>query len=184
MSTTAPAPVSIPAFNHFTTIGSLEIGINALFLSGILTVQVFLYFRRHRDDGWGIRIVVGLCGALDILHNIALCHTLYTTTVMKYGNPEALLIPPLSLGITILLSGFTPLCSESVASHTPLTSYRLNSRDRISEVIGTSSNFIQDSRPHTSMMAQMEMSSMFPPSPTIATDGLHSHPNIPDIKVN
>jgi hypothetical protein len=48
MSTTAPAALSIPAFNHFTTIGSLEIGIiNALFLSGILTVQVFLYFRRH-----------------------------------------------------------------------------------------------------------------------------------------
>jgi hypothetical protein len=59
MSTTAPAAVSIPAFNHFTTIGSLEIGIiNALFLSGILTVQVFLYFRRHRDDGWRIRFVV------------------------------------------------------------------------------------------------------------------------------
>jgi hypothetical protein len=95
---------------------------------------------------------VGLCGALDILHNIAPCHTLYTTTVMKYGNPEALLIPPLSLGITILLSGFTPLCSESVASHTPLTSYRLNSRDRFPEVIGTSSNFIQDSRPHASMV--------------------------------
>jgi hypothetical protein len=49
---------------------------------------------------------VWLCGALDILHNIALCHTLYTVTVTKYGNPEALLIPPLSLGISILLSGF------------------------------------------------------------------------------
>ncbi|KAJ7339045.1 hypothetical protein DFH08DRAFT_1082537 [Mycena albidolilacea] len=170
MSTTAPAAVSIPASNHFTTIGSLEIGIiNALFLSGISTVQVFLYFRRHRNDGWGIRIVVGLCGALDILHNIALCHTLYTVTVTKHGNPEALLIPPFSLGITILLSGFTPLCSESVASHTPLTSYRLNSRDRFSKVIDTSSNFVRDSRPHASMMAQMECRrcSRLPPRPQL-----------------
>jgi hypothetical protein len=59
MSTAPPVTAPIPAFNHFTTIGSLEIGIvNALFLSGIFAVQVFLYFQRHREDRWGIRLLV------------------------------------------------------------------------------------------------------------------------------
>ncbi|KAJ7339046.1 hypothetical protein DFH08DRAFT_1013801 [Mycena albidolilacea] len=107
MNTAPPATVPIPAFNHFTTIGSLEIGIvNALFLSGIFAVQVFLYFQRHREDRWGIRFLVGLCGGLDVLHTIALCHALYTVTVTQYGNPESLLVPPMSLDFGILLSGF------------------------------------------------------------------------------
>ncbi|KAF7346808.1 O-methylsterigmatocystin oxidoreductase [Mycena sanguinolenta] len=95
------------AFNPFTTIGALEIGVMvALFLSGLLTVQVILYFQRHRSDRRGVRFLVAFCGCLDILHTIAICHALYTVTVIQYGEPQLLLVPPLSMDLTILMSGF------------------------------------------------------------------------------
>ncbi|KAJ6454142.1 hypothetical protein C8R45DRAFT_1222910 [Mycena sanguinolenta] len=95
------------AFNPYTTIGPLEIGIMvALFLSGLLTVQVILYFQRHRRDHRGVRFLVAFCACLDFLHTLAICHTLYTVTIIQYGEPQLLLVPPLSLDTTILMSGF------------------------------------------------------------------------------
>ncbi|KAF8212768.1 hypothetical protein K438DRAFT_1957376 [Mycena galopus ATCC 62051] len=90
-------------FNIFTTVGALEIGIMvALILSGMVGAQVISYFRRGRDDPK----VVGICGSLEICHSIAICHTLYTVTVIQYGQPELLLVPPLSLDLTMVMSGF------------------------------------------------------------------------------
>ncbi|KAJ7913373.1 hypothetical protein B0H13DRAFT_2326357 [Mycena leptocephala] len=110
LPTTAMISTSaVPAlsFDLGTTIGALEIGILvALFLSGMATVQVILYFQRHWHDSRGLKFAVDLCWALDFGHTIAICHTLYTITVTQYGHPELLIIPPLSLDVSILLSGF------------------------------------------------------------------------------
>ncbi|KAJ7181904.1 hypothetical protein C8R46DRAFT_1313546 [Mycena filopes] len=119
----APAALS---FDLNTTLGALEVGIVvALFLSGMVTAQALAYSRRCRSDSRVLKCVVsrfildalriftwlmfnqvGLCWALDLGHSIAICHTLYTITVTQYAQPEALLIPPLSLDTSILLSGF------------------------------------------------------------------------------
>ncbi|KAJ6564711.1 hypothetical protein B0H19DRAFT_1026338 [Mycena capillaripes] len=105
-----PIPSSvepIPVFNLDTTVGALEVGILAsLFLSGVFTVQVWLYFQRYRGDPWGLKFLVGLTWGLDFAHTIAVCHTLYTITVTQYGKPEFLILPPLSLSFAILMSGF------------------------------------------------------------------------------
>ncbi|KAJ7811110.1 hypothetical protein B0H13DRAFT_1926938 [Mycena leptocephala] len=90
-----------------TTIGALEISILvALFLSGMVTVQAWLYFQRYRRDPRALRCLVGFNWSLDFVHTIAICHTLYTITVTQYGHPELLLVPPLSLDTAIMMSGF------------------------------------------------------------------------------
>ncbi|KAJ7112094.1 hypothetical protein C8R44DRAFT_882501 [Mycena epipterygia] len=95
------------SFDLGTTIGALEVGILvALFLSGMVTIQVWTYFHRYRHDPWGLKFVVGLCWSLEFGHTIAICHTLYTITVTEYGQPQRLIIPPLSLDSAILMSGF------------------------------------------------------------------------------
>ncbi|KAJ7460201.1 hypothetical protein FB451DRAFT_1270616 [Mycena latifolia] len=111
---TFPMPASVardvdstPMIDLATTIGALEISVLvALFLAGILVVQVWLYFQKSYRDHWGLKVLVGVTWALDVGHTIALCHTLYTITVIQYGQPEKLIIPPLSLDTAILLSGF------------------------------------------------------------------------------
>ncbi|KAJ7107939.1 hypothetical protein C8R44DRAFT_885323 [Mycena epipterygia] len=110
MTTLAKIPTdagSTISFNLDTTIGALEVGILvALFLSGMVTVQVWTYFHRYRHDPWGLKFVVGLCWSLELGHTIAICHTLYKITVIEYGQPQRLIIPPLSLDSAILISGF------------------------------------------------------------------------------
>ncbi|KAJ6595174.1 hypothetical protein DFH09DRAFT_1357887 [Mycena vulgaris] len=107
--TISPSTADTPGFSFDlgNTVGALEISILvALFLSGILTVQVWLYFQRFWRDPWGLKLLVGVSWSLDLGHTIAICHTLYTITVLQYGQPQLLIIPPLSLDTAILISGF------------------------------------------------------------------------------
>ncbi|KAJ7745367.1 hypothetical protein B0H16DRAFT_1558616 [Mycena metata] len=107
MPTIPPADAAPISFNLNTTFGALEIGILvALFLSGMVTVQVLSYYRRYWSDSWVLKCVVSIAWILDLGHSVAICHTLYTVTVTQFGQPESLLIPPLSLDTAILLSGF------------------------------------------------------------------------------
>ncbi|KAJ7018610.1 hypothetical protein C8F04DRAFT_1404840 [Mycena alexandri] len=109
MPTLLPASRAVPgvSFDLNTTFGALEIGILvALFLSGMVTVQVLSYCRRYWSDSWVLKCVVGICWVLDLGHSIAISHTLYTITVTQFGQVESLLTPPLSLDTSILLSGF------------------------------------------------------------------------------
>ncbi|KAJ7641865.1 hypothetical protein FB45DRAFT_901199 [Roridomyces roridus] len=92
---------SIPA-----TVGALEVGILfAIFLSGVCTVQVYVYFHQYPKDPWGLKLLVALIWVLDLTHSILLCHLIYTITVTQYGRQEDLLIPPKSLNASLLISG-------------------------------------------------------------------------------
>ncbi|KAJ7447637.1 hypothetical protein FB451DRAFT_1535773 [Mycena latifolia] len=89
-----------------STLGALEIGvILAIFLFGVLTGQVYVYFSGYPGDPWGFKFIVTLVWILDLGHTIAICRLMYTITVTGYGQPELLSIPPKSLDISILLSG-------------------------------------------------------------------------------
>ncbi|KAJ7690837.1 hypothetical protein B0H17DRAFT_935549 [Mycena rosella] len=95
------------SFDVGTTIGALEISILvALFLSGMLTVQVWLYAQRSWRDPWGLKVMVRVNWIFDVGHTVAICHTLYTITIIQYGQPALLIIPPLSLDFAVLMSGF------------------------------------------------------------------------------
>ncbi|KAJ6494285.1 hypothetical protein C8R45DRAFT_1212334 [Mycena sanguinolenta] len=90
-----------------TTVGALELGVLvAIFLSGVLTVQLYIYFDRYPKDPTNFKVMVALVWILDFGHTLALGHFIYTITVVQYGQPALLAIPPKSLGVSILLSGF------------------------------------------------------------------------------
>ncbi|KAJ7244866.1 hypothetical protein C8J57DRAFT_1524665 [Mycena rebaudengoi] len=119
---TPPAAHSV-SFNPNSTIGALEVGVFvAIFLSGVVTVQVYIYLMRYTKDPWGLKFLVRahsfpgepcpqkkqvlLVWCLDFGHTIAICHALYIITVTQYGKPELLIVPPASLDSVIILSGF------------------------------------------------------------------------------
>ncbi|KAJ7732935.1 hypothetical protein DFH07DRAFT_968208 [Mycena maculata] len=106
MSIPSP-PLTLPAeFSLTTTVGVLEIGVLlAVFLSGVLTVQVYMYFNRFPNDPWGFKAVVALVFLLDFGHTLTICNLIYTITVTQYGEPQLLLTPPMCLDAAILLSG-------------------------------------------------------------------------------
>ncbi|KAJ7513199.1 hypothetical protein B0H11DRAFT_2213724 [Mycena galericulata] len=105
MSSPTP-PLALPAeFSLTTTVGVLEIGVLlAVFLSGVLTVQVYVYFNRFPNDPWGFK-AVALVFLLDVGHTLTICNLIYTITVTQYGEPQLLLTPPMSLDGAVLLSG-------------------------------------------------------------------------------
>ncbi|KAJ7636265.1 hypothetical protein FB45DRAFT_828577, partial [Roridomyces roridus] len=107
----SPSPVASGTteapFDLGTSIGALEIGvIVALFLSGMVSVQAWHYFNRSERDHILVKSIVAVAWCLDIGHTMAICHSIYTVTVTQYGHPELLIVPPISLDISILMSGF------------------------------------------------------------------------------
>ncbi|KAJ7194421.1 hypothetical protein GGX14DRAFT_678972 [Mycena pura] len=92
-------------FSLDATIGALEIGVLvAVFLSGVLIVQVYVYFVRYPRDPLGFKFMVAFAWLLDIGHTFA-SHALYTITITQYGQPWLLAVLPKSFDVTILLSG-------------------------------------------------------------------------------
>ncbi|KAK7034762.1 hypothetical protein VNI00_012169 [Paramarasmius palmivorus] len=97
----------IPAFDPNSTVGALEVGaLAAVFLFGVVTLQVYIYYHQFPEDSWYIKTLVAFVWILELGHSIALCHYLYTVSVTQYGKPLLLLIPPKSVDIAILIGGF------------------------------------------------------------------------------
>ncbi|KAF7358028.1 Glycoside hydrolase [Mycena venus] len=93
-------------FSLNATVGALEIGVLcSMFLFGVLTVQVYIYFTQFPRDPNGFKSMVAMVWLLDLGHTIAICHCIYTITVTNYGQPVVLALPPKSLDISIFLSG-------------------------------------------------------------------------------
>ncbi|KAF8890072.1 hypothetical protein BD779DRAFT_1799564 [Infundibulicybe gibba] len=101
------ADAILPPFNPHATVGALSIGVLiSTCLFGVVTVQTHIYSSRFPKDPKWLRILVPVVWCLELGHTIAVCHMLYTTTVTQYGQPQLLDIPPQSLDVAILLSGF------------------------------------------------------------------------------
>ncbi|KAJ7440261.1 hypothetical protein FB451DRAFT_1443560 [Mycena latifolia] len=107
-------PVSLalaPAFSITYTIGVLEIGtFVAIFLFGLVTGQVYVYFSRSANDPLGLKVLVGLVWALDLGHTVAISNSVYTVTIVARPDPMDGL--PISLDIAIILSGLIGLLEQ------------------------------------------------------------------------
>jgi len=94
-------------FNPDSTIGALEIGaLVSIFLFGLVTVQTYTYTYRFPKDPKLLRVLVPFVWLLEFGHTVCICHALYTITVSEYGKFWLLEIPPQSLNVAILFSGF------------------------------------------------------------------------------
>ncbi|KAE9391781.1 hypothetical protein BT96DRAFT_297907 [Gymnopus androsaceus JB14] len=99
-------PKELPPFNANTSIGAFEIGtLLATTLFGATCIQVYIYFERYAKDHKLIKALVVFVWLLELGHTIAICHALYIMTVSWFTQPENLVILPVSVDASVLLSG-------------------------------------------------------------------------------
>ncbi|EMD32295.1 hypothetical protein CERSUDRAFT_99686 [Gelatoporia subvermispora B] len=90
------------------TLGACLLGvIIASIFYGITCLQTYLYYRRYQHDGMTIKFGVGLLWLLDTLHQVFATHIVYTILVTRNGSPTALLTPPWSVMVNIVVTGVT-----------------------------------------------------------------------------
>ncbi|KAF7320524.1 hypothetical protein HMN09_00136100 [Mycena chlorophos] len=83
------------AFDPNPTLGALLVGtLCGAVLFGVTTVQAYIYSTRFPDDHWMIKSTVAFIWCAEAAHMAAVSNTLYTYTVLDYGNPESLLTRP------------------------------------------------------------------------------------------
>ncbi|KAK0452911.1 uncharacterized protein EV420DRAFT_630545 [Desarmillaria tabescens] len=104
---------AIPPLDN--TMGALLVGV--LFstaLWGTTCVQTFSYLNRYwRLDTLGFRILVLATFAMDTLHEILICHTIYTYLVSNFANPAQLEIVEWSILVEVVASACVALMVQS-----------------------------------------------------------------------
>ncbi|KZV78746.1 hypothetical protein EXIGLDRAFT_847203 [Exidia glandulosa HHB12029] len=86
--------------------GIVEIGMAlGMFLSGMIMLQVWSYFRNYSSDRLGLRCLVGLIQFVDILHSVVLFHVVYTYTIFFLMGPEGPATVIWSFKATVILLG-------------------------------------------------------------------------------
>ncbi|KAJ7113829.1 hypothetical protein C8R44DRAFT_795847 [Mycena epipterygia] len=87
------------------TLGSIEIGgIVGTFLFGIVTLQVYNYYRQYPGDSGPLKLLVAVIWFLELGHAISTWHAIFTLSVTFYGQPAHLSDPPDSIQTTLLFS--------------------------------------------------------------------------------
>jgi len=96
-------------FNPNNTLGALEIGtLISSVLFGVLTMQVYVYYKNFPEDKPSLKFLVAIVWLLELGHTICTCMELYQGTITYYGNPlRYLLNAPTSLIVGFLLAIFT-----------------------------------------------------------------------------
>ncbi|KAL5498033.1 hypothetical protein ACEPAH_2964 [Sanghuangporus vaninii] len=78
-------------------LGSAFIGFGiATTLYGITCLQIYLYYRNHSKDSFGVKLMVATLWVLDTLGTIGIAHTLYSYLVPNIGNPDVDFVIPWS----------------------------------------------------------------------------------------
>ncbi|KJA20415.1 hypothetical protein HYPSUDRAFT_68590 [Hypholoma sublateritium FD-334 SS-4] len=92
------------------TFGALEIGATvSVFLFGVATLQVHVYFTRFPDDRRYFKALVRnnfLFRLLELGHTIAVAYELYRTTILLYDAPNVEMMPHPALGAVIILGAY------------------------------------------------------------------------------
>ncbi|KAJ3807215.1 hypothetical protein EV368DRAFT_85926 [Lentinula lateritia] len=98
-----------------STLGVLEIGIlisGVLF--GVVTTQVYVYHKNFPKDSLWLQIgLVDGMWLIELGHTMCIFHAIYFYTVANYGDPKALLVAPVTLGIAVVLHGITTILVQA-----------------------------------------------------------------------
>jgi hypothetical protein len=97
------------------TTGVLEIGIlisGVLF--GVVTTQVYVYHKNFPNDSLWLKLgLVDFMWLLELGHTMCIFHALYFYTILNYDNPKALVVAPVSLGISVVLHGIVTIMVQA-----------------------------------------------------------------------
>ncbi|KAH6912737.1 hypothetical protein BKA70DRAFT_773772 [Coprinopsis sp. MPI-PUGE-AT-0042] len=98
-----------PTFHE--TLGAASIGFSlSCGVFGILTTQMFIYFRRYPNDTVGYKVLVVAMWLLELIDQIFVGYSIYYYTISQYGKPLVLFLEdivwPLLVGFPWLSSSF------------------------------------------------------------------------------
>jgi hypothetical protein len=89
--------VNVPA-----TYGALLVGgLIALFLSGTVTVQSYLYFKEFPKDSPRTKLLAAFIWFLDVLHTTFIIAALWQYLIVQYGKAETVDKVPVTLALSI-----------------------------------------------------------------------------------
>ncbi|KAI0095025.1 hypothetical protein BDY19DRAFT_61740 [Irpex rosettiformis] len=92
------------------TIGALLIGtVGALFLSGILATQVFMYIKFYPKDRTKFKVMVALVWILDLAHSALICVANWFYLIDNFSNQDAPKQINWSVDATVALTAITTL---------------------------------------------------------------------------
>ncbi|KAN0073695.1 hypothetical protein V8E55_012172 [Tylopilus felleus] len=75
-----------------TTLGALLIsGFCAATLSGVVTVQTFLYIKLFPQDSMRIKATVGAVWMLDTVHSLLIFSSIWIYLITRYGSNETMI---------------------------------------------------------------------------------------------
>jgi len=78
----------------------------SIFLLGALTIQVYIYYHKFTSDSRKLKLLVATVWLLELGHAICSCDGLYTYTILRYGQPEDMIVAvsPISLKASLVFS--------------------------------------------------------------------------------
>jgi len=86
----------------------MEIGVLiSSVLFGVLTMQVYVYYKTFPEDEAYIKYLVGFIWLLEFAHSICISVDFYLASIVNYGNPLYLGVISSTLGIALLIALFT-----------------------------------------------------------------------------
>jgi len=91
--------------NISSTFGALLIGsLVAVCLSGVVTVQSFVYMKLYSTDATPTKSIVGVVWSLDTLHTGFVCASAWYYLIESFGEANRIDIIPWSLALTIAIT--------------------------------------------------------------------------------
>jgi len=98
--------------------GAVLIGVFlAIFLYGLLTLQVFVYQELFPRDVWWLKCVVASVWILDTSHTIFICHMIYSTLITNFGDYDAIAHNIWSFNINVLITTIVAAISQVFFIH-------------------------------------------------------------------
>ncbi|KZO91010.1 hypothetical protein CALVIDRAFT_489690 [Calocera viscosa TUFC12733] len=98
--------------------GAVLIGVFlAIFLYGLLTLQVYVYHELFPRDVWWLKLVVASVWILDTLHTIFISHMIYTNLITNFGDYEAIMHNTWSFNINVLITTIVAAISQVFFIH-------------------------------------------------------------------
>jgi len=114
-SPAAPLTFAVPSLDK--TMGAMLIGCYfAVSLYGLISHQIYRYYRMYPEDSPLLKAIVGTLWVLDTLHSILVMHICYFYLVQNYFDPLRLLEGTWSLRISISLTGLITLIAHGFFS--------------------------------------------------------------------